>query len=508
MKKAILYTRVSSKEQVDEGGSLESQKRRGFAYAEKHKFDILLHFEERGESAKTTMRTQLQKMIKYAITHKGEIDVLIIYKVDRLSRNTADYLALKELFNKLGIVIVSMTENFDDNPMGRAMETVSSAFAQLDNEMRAERSKGGMEDGVRQGRWQWKAPIGYINSRVEGRKNIAPDPRADFVDALASSWLLIDSGCTMTEARKLVNMRLQELGYQEIPLQTFSGMISKKIYKGVVTGFGLEVQSRSIVPLVDSVLFDRVQNILAGNKNSGKVYNKINPDFPLRGVLIDKCGHRLTGSKSRGNGGYYAKYHCPKCVGQGISYDVDSVNTNFIEYTKAISLSNDIKEALREAIILNLGEVRAQNENSAKRINKRLLVIKTEKKEIILKSIKGVISDATAQELLIDYEAEEVNLKLEVSKLSSNLEDADEILEFGMSKLGNLAETFESIEDITIRARFQKWLFPAGVVYDGEKFGTTRLPLIYRVKQNTLAGALVDNSALVILWRIELQLPG
>lgn len=188
MKKAILYTRVSSKEQVDEGNSLESQKRRGLEYAEQNNLVIVRHFEERGESAKTTNRPVLKQMLEYIARDKGEIDVLLIYKVDRLSRDTADYLALKQLFEGAGIVVASMTEHFDDTPLGSLMEKIASSFAQYDNDIRAERSKGGMEQGVREGRWQWQAPIGYVNVRIDGKKNIAYDPRKGYVEVLRTAW--------------------------------------------------------------------------------------------------------------------------------------------------------------------------------------------------------------------------------------------------------------------------------------------------------------------------------
>jgi site-specific DNA recombinase len=507
MKQAILYTRVSSQAQVDEGNSLPRQKKLGYEYAEQNGYKLAEHFEEEGESAKTTNRPALKRMLEYVGRHRGEIDTLLIYKVDRLSRDVHDYLALKQLFEKNGIAIVSMSENFDDTPIGRVMETIASSFSQYDNEVRAERSKGGMVDGIKEGRWQWKAPTGYINTKVEGKKNIAPDPRRGYKEALRSAWSLIDNGCSMSEARRLVNVQLQELGIKTIPNQTFSSMLRKKIYKGVACGFGLEVQSKTIVPIVEPELFDRVELILTGHKNAGKNYSKINPDFPLRGVLRDKNGHKLTGSHPRGNGGSYSKYHCPKCKGQGISYNVTEVEERFLQYTEGMKLKNDVRDALREAVSLNLGDTQKQNDKTSRTLNKRLTVIKAEKKELTLKNIKGVVSDATAQELLLDYEGEETEIRLKLNHLSTGMEDVEELLEFGLEKLTNLAQTFQTIEDANVRSRFQKWLFPAGLDYDGEKFGTSQLPLIYRVKQNTLAGALSNSSALVTLPGIEPGLP-
>ncbi len=503
MKNAIIYTRVSSKEQADEGHSLESQKRQCFDFAKRNDLNIVWHFEERGESAKTTDRTELKKMIEYVASHPGEIDALLVYKVDRLARHTGDYMALKHIFEKAGVVTISITENFDDSPIGRVMETIASSFAQYDNEVRAERSKNGMVEAVKSGRWVWKAPLGYVNTKVEGSKSIALDPREGYPETLAAAWALIDAGCSETEALKRVNAQLENLAIKPMRIQSFSRMLRNKIYIAQIEAFGLSIQSHSIVPIVDEKLFWRVQDILTGNKNQGNKYVKINPLYPLRGVLKDKNGHKMTGSSPRGNGGTYPKYHCPKCTGQKISYNVADVDDRFTQYANHIKVKNDIRDALKEAILLNLGESQRQGQKEIDKLNKRLVSIKAEKKELFHKNVAGIVPDSTAREQLLDYEHEELDIKRKINQFDAEIEDAEELLEFGIGKLSNLAETFKVIDDPNVRFRFQKWLFPAGLTYDGEKFGTTTLPLILRVKQNTLAGVLQNNSQLVTPAGVE-----
>ena len=114
----------------------------------------------------------------------------------------------------------------------------------------------------------------------------------------------------------------------------------------------------------------------------------------------------------------------------------------------------------------------------------------------------------SSTDFVLDYEGEETEIRLKLNQMNTGMEDVEELLEFGLGKLSNLAQTFQSLDDVNVRSRFQKWLFPAGLGYDGENFGTSQLPLIYRVKQNTLAGALRSDARLVIPRRIELLLPG
>lgn len=497
IKNIVIYTRVSSDKQVDEGGSLDTQQRILIEYAKLYGFNIVKHFREEGESAKTANRPRLQEMQQYCHDNKSKVDAVVVYKIDRMARNTADYANLRLFFGKLGIRMLSATEQIDDSPSGRFIETVFSAQAQLDNENRAERSKNGMIDAVREGRHVHKAPIGYINTRVDGKKNVAPDYDTSYVEVIRASWILINDGYGMEEARGIVNARMVEINRKEIAMQTFSRMLRNKLYKGVVCEFGMEVQSRSIKPIVDAELFDSVQLILAGKKNKGKQYTKNNPKYPLRGILWCANGHKLTGSSPHGRGGYYPKYHCPKCKGLGISYDVPTVNDEFLVYTKDIEIKNDVRDALREAIRLNLGDTQKANADSIKQLNKDLVEIAAKKREVIEKNIQQIISNSTTKEMLDDYEREEIDKRMQLADIAGTTDDAEELMEFGLSKLTNLSHTFEAIDDINVRMRFQKWLFPAGLTYDGQKFGTSALPLIYRVKQNTLAGVLPDNSHLV-----------
>ncbi len=78
--------------------------------------------------------------------------------------------------------------------------------------------------------------------------------------------------------------------------------------------------------------------------------------------------------------------------------------------------------------------------------------------------------------------------------IDAALEYVEELMEFGIGKLSNLAQTFTEITDPSIRFRFQKWLFFVGLVFDGKRFGASKIPLILSVKQSALAGVLEDSN--------------
>src|SRR5690349_11555904 len=107
MANSVIYTRVSTDEQV-KGASLDEQKRRCLNYANSMGFTNVEVFCDEGASAKTADRKELLKMIAYCQQNKGTIDALIVWKIDRFARRTEDHLALRTLLAKQGVRLHSV----------------------------------------------------------------------------------------------------------------------------------------------------------------------------------------------------------------------------------------------------------------------------------------------------------------------------------------------------------------------------------------------------------------
>src|SRR5713226_1343534 len=156
----VIYCRVSSKEQT-EGTSLESQEVACREYAKSKKINVKRVFVERGESAKFADRTQLLDLLEFVRTSKGQVEVLLVWKVDRFARNVADHFSIKATLLKYGVRVVSVTEPIDTNPEGNLMETILAGFAQFDNDIRAMRTVQGMKSRLQEGISPWHPPLGY-----------------------------------------------------------------------------------------------------------------------------------------------------------------------------------------------------------------------------------------------------------------------------------------------------------------------------------------------------------
>lgn len=477
MKKAIIYVRVSSKEQL-EGSSLEVQERICTEFSLRNDYEIVKVFREMGESAKTTDRTELKLLLEYIAKNFKNLDALIVAKIDRLARNSIDHALLKVGFSKYNLRLVSATENLEDTPVGRLMETQLAGFAQFDNEIRTERSTGGMEAAVKNGRWVWGASRGYLNSGGRGTSNLILD-EPEVVELVRHIWVLLDTGCTPEEARKEITKKgLTSKKGKAISKSQFHRMIRNPIYMGVIKQFGLTIVG-NFKPIVEPELFLRVLGKLDKNAKKMPIYRKDNEEFPIRGLVIcDACKKGLTASWSRGNGGKYAFYRCTHCPKKNYRRDDrdghDGLETKFIKFLNGYHYKQELKEALIKAIEANFEIRNEANKKRLSELNSQITQLKAKEKQIAEKNFKNVISDRVAKEMLEENEERISNLVLQ---LNEHIDVKDEVMKVARHSIGVL-EDISGVwmrVDLDIKKRFQKFLFPDGLLYDGEKFGTTRL---------------------------------
>src|SRR3989344_5174038 len=299
-KRAGLYVRVSTTEQADEGNSLVTQEKACREYANKNGFVVPEEciFVERGESAKTADRTQLQKMLGYCAQKKNGVSAVIVYKIDRLSRNTDDYGQLRLLLRRYGEAIKSTTENIEDTPVGRFMENTMANVAQFDNDIRAERCSNGMREAVREGRYVWGVPVGYVNMRVADKATIGQDSMSPLVrrsfELVATATYPTDEVWRMVSKEGLLkkNGKLVSRNY-------FYEMLRNELYMGWIDKFG-ERHKGTFEPVVSEDLFAQVQRVLKNKGHKVSQYKADHPDFPLRRFVLNPAGLRLTGSFAQG----------------------------------------------------------------------------------------------------------------------------------------------------------------------------------------------------------------
>jgi DNA invertase Pin-like site-specific DNA recombinase len=165
---AVSYLRVSTVEQArrnhePEGFSIPAQREACARKAELLEAEIVREFVDRGESARSADRPQLQAMLAYIAEH--DVRYVIVHKIDRLARNLADHVEITLAIRKAGAELVSVTENVDDTPLGEYMRTIFAANAQLYSANLAAEARKGLHQKAKRGGTPGLAPIGYVNVR-------------------------------------------------------------------------------------------------------------------------------------------------------------------------------------------------------------------------------------------------------------------------------------------------------------------------------------------------------
>src|SRR5262245_31329459 len=308
---AVIYVRVSTKEQT-ENLSLPTQLKACEEYCERQSLDVLARFREEGESAKTADRTELQKLLQYCRLNKGKVQFVVVFNLTRFAREKYDHFALRAHLKSLGISLRSATEPIDDTSTGKLMEGVLAAFAQFDNDVRSERTRGGMKAALELGRWTFLAPLGYLNAPRALGKSLIPDPERAPLVRRAFQEFATGRFTKQETLRNIIALGLTTRRGKPVPSQTFDAMLRNRVYIGQVDvpDFGISTRG-DFEPLISEKIFFRVQGILDGRYEVTAPRQRNDPDFPLRSyVRCDTCDKPLTGSWSKGRSDYYAYYHC------------------------------------------------------------------------------------------------------------------------------------------------------------------------------------------------------
>lgn len=475
-KRAVIYCRVSTREQVDEGNSLVTQERLCREYCLKEEYDIAEVFIERGESAKTANRTELQRLLAFCGDKKNGVNAVVAYKVDRISRNIADYSYIKVRLGKNDITIKSVSEYFEDTPAGRFMENIIANVSQFDNEVRTERSAGGMKEAVQEGRYVWRAPLGYANVRIGNKSTIAPNR---FSPLVREAFKLIASRNYPTE---VVRLMMQEKGLTDkngnaVTRSYFFRLVRNPLYKGVINMFGASFEG-TYEPILSPALFDDVQAALKGRKNKVRHYIKENPDFPLRRFTVNENGKQLRGYWSQGK---RLKYPYYSFALPGTTIRKEALEEKFMALLEGLAFDTSHFKLLRHYLDKHFGKHMANEAIAKKATEKRVMELNAQIDTLINLHAQGSISESILAGRVKKLEAELEELQGTIVTENELGFDIKELLR----KVANILKCphiFWENSSIDIKKKFQVFVFPNGVIWDGENLRTPKLSFVFQLK--------------------------
>lgn len=497
-KTGVAYCRVSSKEQVDRT-SLDTQKQSIEAYAARNNVRLLRTYIERGESAKTANRTEFNKALTFCVDRKP--DYFIVNKLDRFARNQDDHVTVKAILKKAGVELRSVTEPIDETPIGRAMEGMLSVFAELDNNMRTERSKGGMLERLKQGIWVWQAPLGYY--RPFTGANIAPHPEtAPLVRLVFEEY---SKGIyTFKSIADFINEKgLTTKSGKPMTPQLMEKMLKNPLYCGDINVWGGHQGTfESIIsrPLFKKCQPDHLKSIHTAPRSAN------NPLFPLRKLIkCTECKVSLTGSVSTGRGGkgYPHYHHHDKVCQKRKSVPKGVFEQMFVEYLDGITPGEEY-ERLFKAAVLDIWKnnyKRIDQENQ--KIQRNIDALTQERQKIFDFHLAGKYSDEDFEEQRRLVNERITRQRYLVREKWEEEFDMEGVLEYCFAYVRDTAKAWVEA-DYQTKIRLQNIVFSEKLPFDGEKFGTAELARVYAINQAFVA----DKSSLVAPRGVEPLLPG
>ena len=295
MKRAALYVRVSTTEQAKEGYSIESQTEKLKNYCAALGWQIENVYTDAGFTGSNRDRPALKRMIK--AVEKRIVNVVLVYKLDRLSRSQLDTLDLLEnVFLSNGCDFVSISENFDTgSPFGRAMIGILAVFAQLEREQIRERMAAGREARAKNGLPTCAAviPIGY---EKENGLLVANDYEAMQIRMIYDSFL---RGVPVKKITRDLNDAGYTHKYGKWNAKTVSGVLKSRLYAGKVQLAGKWYDGKHD-PIVDIESCDAASRIFSERRK--RCQNAGRSRAYLSGLLYCECGgkyHRSGGQKQK-----------------------------------------------------------------------------------------------------------------------------------------------------------------------------------------------------------------
>ena len=332
--RAVIYARVSSAKQVEEGHGLESQAMRCREYAERKGYQVVETFFDKAISGSLVDRPGVMAMLSYLKHHSasGEI-VVVIDDISRLARDTRVHTDLRLAISLAGGKLESPSITFGDDSDSIFVENVLASASQHQRQKNGEQTKNRMRARAMNGYWVFRAPTGYTYRKVvgHGKLLVRDEPLASIVQEALEGYA---SGRFQTQAEVKRFLEAQP----EYPCKTATGavrfeevlrLLTRPHYAGYIEApeWGVSLRRGHHEGLIDLQTYERIQSRIKGGT---RVFSNqdIGEDFPLRGyAACADCGGPLTAGWSTGKSGKkHAYYHCftkgCACRGKSIKRDV------------------------------------------------------------------------------------------------------------------------------------------------------------------------------------------
>ncbi len=458
--RAVIYLRVSSRGQVEtdydsEGFSLPAQRLACTRKASALGAEVVGEFVEKGESG-TSVKGRRALAALLARIEAGDVDYVIVHKVDRLARSRSDDVAIADAIRTSGARLVSVSENIDETPSGLLMHGIMASIAEFYSRNLANETLKGTMEKAKRGGTPGKAPIGYLNVRemVEGReiRTVTTDPeRAPLIrlafELYATGEYALSELAPILAARGLRSRATPRKPAKELGVNDLSSVLRNDYYIGVVRYAGVVAEGRH-EKLIDDETFQAVQDLLTSKRVSGE--RPWRHHHYLRGsIYCGQCGGRLVYTRANGRGGVYEYFVCMG-RGKGVCdqphHRVAAIEHDIERAYARIQLDETTVETTHAAIHAHLEQASAAGEPERQSVRTELQRLASEEKKLLRAHYDDRISEA-----VFDEEQERIRReRIAAERRGSDLDfDHDQLLpslEMALALLGRLEVAYQQAD--------------------------------------------------------------
>ncbi len=423
-RKTVLYIRVSTDFQAEEGYSIEAQEKKLRQWCELKNITNYEVYIDGGYSGSNFNRPEITKLVKEI--EANLIECVVVYKLDRLSRSQKDTIFfLEDVLNPHNTSFISLNENFDTTtPYGKAMIGILSVFAQLERENIRERTRMGMAERVRRGLWMGggRVPFGYDYNKSKGI--LVPNANAESVKEIFDLYL---QGYSTTKLAKLYKFSGGD--------KMVANILDRETYTGKII-YNNEIIDGMHKAIIDNDTFEKVKE----ERRKRSKISMSNSEYLLSGLV--RCG--VCGAKMRYQkwGKSDLKIYC---------YSQQTTKTNLIKDENCDNHKIDGKE-LESIVLTNLFKKANKTEPINQTIDKRANILEVLQKQydITAAKIKRLYSVyATSEDELLLEVIEETKVKLNdiftkltsektIKKIEKDIKEQHNIIENLQNMWGNM----------------------------------------------------------------------
>jgi DNA invertase Pin-like site-specific DNA recombinase len=419
-KQAVIYARVSSKEQEKEGFSIPAQLKLLKEYAAANGFAVAQEYVD-VETAKQTGRAAFGEMVAYLKAHPS-VRVMLVEKTDRLYRNLKDWVTVDELdvemhFPKEGVVLSRESRSSE-----KFMHGIKVLMAKNYIDNLSEEARKGMQEKAEQGIWPTKCPLGYRNvTGADGKKVIDTDPAIAPLIAKLFKWYARGDISLKEAARKAHTAGLvYPKSGAKVPVSTIHTILRNRLYTGWFEWNGKLIQGRHEA-LVPVELWERVQDVIDGRFSNNARRGRRH--FAFSGLISCKqCGCAVVGEIKKQR---YVYYHCTgyaaKCQGNPASccrkYVREEVlEAQFIELLGRLKFDDDVLEWVRDALHAGHADERREHEEAIRRHQAEYNRLQERINAMYVDKLNGVIDTAFFEKMSTKWRDEQNRCLLEIER--------------------------------------------------------------------------------------------